>query len=1084
MLSDREKRISGALESGYDEKTARAFRGGIEVLEHTNEDRVCQSAHSLREVLEMIYKQEKTGGRGVSGGEDEGRNKKGFGRNLAAVMNRGPQPTQGDILYKKIAKNRDLLNKVAHHGGDQDESRYVTIVDEYETLLEELVEPHFKTLGDVERLIKTESPTRADFEDLERLLSKNGSLYEYFFQNAGPGWLARLAKEGYLSGSSAPEKRGGRSVLADRSRAAYLARCAEGEPEQAADLLAGMLEAGGGSQDPMVQLHAARAALAMPPDCARRIARQVRPGRRGHPLSGSIAVQEIGDVAVHLAELHADDAARLAGRLLSVAHQTRFVTDVTGDFVTVHGSTEPVVGSYYFGRVLKGAVPLLFDRAPVQATGMLVRCLARIIHLENVTRPEGERNGDASPYWRPAIEDHPNNPSGFKSDLVGAIGRLLLRLGEKSVAELKEALRAMAKKRYPVFRRIELYVYRNLPEAFADEINAAVEARFGMRELWREYLQLVGARFKHLPEATRKRYLDRVMDGPGESYVARAGELEREGTGPPAAEAVRHWKADRLAPVGDQLTEAEKLAVGGLAQERLPGRLGFAVQHGQPRVGVIATPLGEGMGPDEVIEAVRSYHDRRNAFGDGDGTPERFQEYCESDPEGYSARASALTGLHPRIRAAFLGGMQAAAAKKKGVEWDGVLDLCISTARSVRDGSALFSDEAEALDAAAELLRTALDKDRIAYSKREAVWSLLEGMAALGDEESGRAWEERMSQVGGDAVSALLNTVGGMTFLAVAEYAVWCSKHAGKKLYFPPEVKRLFAEYIGGDIRNTPPKHAAVGHVLPLLYWYDKGWIQGKVQDIFGNGTGAFARAAWTGYLANSPDRDSFGDMVGMYRADVASPRRPSADDGPDFMPYSESLITHVTQGHLLRMGEADGLFEDMAKGLNKSGRSHCAWVVYWILKANNDNPCESLDRERFKEVWEDGRFAFNEFLNVWVKFSPLDQGATLELLHGSLEAATDDARPMFLIRELRPFIDQHPEGVLTCLKDIVYSEHLNEEIRLAGDDLPGMLKTLLEDRATRRRATDLVNRVGELGYNEYGYLLGGIATGGQGESD
>ena len=1075
MLSDKAKKIGSMLEDRYGRKVADAFRGGLGVLDHDNEDKISQSANSLREVLVMIYKQEKSDNKKESN-DGAKKSDKGFAHNLSVAMNRIGQPTYDDNLYRKIAKNKELLNKIAHHGGEENEEKYRIIVEEFEGLLEELLAPQFKALGEVKRLIKIHAPTKADFRELETLLSKNDSLHGNFFQNAGPEWLVCLAEEEYFSRSDKAKARAKYSVLSNRIHAAYLARCAKEMPELAVGPLAHMLEAGSWPQDPMVQLYAVRGALAMPPNYARLIARQLRPGRKGHPLRFSVAVQEVGELAVYLAGSHADDAVGLAESLLSVSNWAG-TTEILGDLKINHSDVVPVVGSHYFGLALKNTVPRLFDKAPFPATEMLVRRLAGIIHLENMALPESERDSDASIYWRPAIESHPNNPSAFKSDLVGTLARLLVDLGRRSTTELKEALRLLAKKRYPVFRRIELYVYRALPEAFGDEINIAVEAHFGRRELKHEYFCLLKDRFGYLPEATRRRYLNRVAGGPGEPYVEMAGELERAGRGPPAGVAVQRWKADRLAPVLDHLTGTERDIVGDAVRKDFRSACpDFVVQHRPIRVGIDTTSLGNGLEPDAVIDALRSYSGKDDSFWNTDGTPERFQEYCESDPGEYSRRAGELAGLHPHLRAAFLSGIQAVATKKKDVDWDGVLDLCASAVKSIKDGSTAFGYEARVLGAAAALLRTALGENLIGYSKRDAVWSLLEGMAMLGgnDDLSGEEWQ---AQASGDAASAMFDTVGGMTFLSVGVYVMWWSRHAGGKPSLAPEVKRFLDGYISVNFPHTFSRHAAIGHILPLLYKCDKGWIQGRVEGVFGDGTGALPLAAWAGYLINGPDWNSFEDMVRMYKADVASPKSPSADDGDDFMPYREGLINHVTQGHLLRMGEAGGLFEDMAKGLNKSGRSFCAWTVYRILKAHNAHQYDSFDCERFREIWKDRRFAFNDFLNVWVEFSPLEPEETLELLHGSLEAVPDDAKPMFLVREIKPFADRHPEKVLACLEDMVYNEILHEEIRFGGDDLRDILKTLLGNDPTRQRTTEIINRVGELGYNEYCALLGADAT-------
>ena len=51
-------------------------------------------------------------------------------------------------------------------------------------------------------------------------------------------------------------------------------------------------------------------------------------------------------------------------------------------------------------------------------------------------------------------------------------------------------------------------------------------------------------------------------------------------------------------------------------------------------------------------------------------------------------------------------------------------------------------------------------------------------------------------------------------------------------------------------------------------------------------------------------------------------------------MTYSEQLVNYVTLGHLLGMGDAEGMFDAMVNMSNKNARPHCAWIAYLFLKA------------------------------------------------------------------------------------------------------------------------------------------------------
>lgn len=82
----------------------------------------------------------------------------------------------------------------------------------------------------------------------------------------------------------------------------------------------------------------------------------------------------------------------------------------------------------------------------------------------------------------------------------------------------------------------------------------------------------------------------------------------------------------------------------------------------------------------------------------------------------------------------------------------------------------------------------------------------------------------------------------------------------------------------------------------------------------------------------------------------------------------------------------------------------------------------------------------------------------------------------MMLVRELQKFAGAHPDMVLACLEDMARDEALHGEIRLGVDELPGMLGKIIKGGSDRERVAALIHRLGEMGYNECGEVLGGGA--------
>ena len=1080
MLTDREMDISRLLEARYGDVAAGAFRGGIEVLGHTNDDRMHQSAHSLREVLALILTHERKSGGKRAPGKKGCKGKPGYGPSLALAASGGLPLSPDDALFKGLGDIRDRLVSIAHHGGRTPDHKYKSLVNKYEDLLEIFLKLHFDARADVERLMGAASPTRGDFERLRELLSKNSSTHDYFFCNAGPDWLARLAEENYIPPPAAAGALSARLASACLAQSKYLARHASVRPDLAARLFASILGLDSGMHYPMVQLLAVRAALAMPPDCACRIAGKLRPRRGRRPFLRSIAVDETAELAVRLAESgHIDDGIGLARALLSVRHRAWFAAGLLDDIVYVNGRADPDISDYFFSRALKAAAPQLFRAAPFPATNLLAGLLARTIRLENMARPEGERDEDLSIHWRPAMEDHPQNPThDFRSDLAGALAGLLVETGKRSIPDLQGALRCLAEKRYPVFRRIELHVYRHFPGEFEGKIAAAVDDCFGLLPLHHEYYRLLISCFATFPAPARRQYLDKVLGGPDALYMERARELERAGGGPTAEEAARHWKVRHLAPVRDHLSREEKELVGGLALEEGPAHSDFVAYRESVGVGIEDTRLEKGMPPDGVIAALQSYRAEEGGIHGGGGTPYAFQGRCESEPREYSARAAEVARLHPHLRAAFIRAMRTASDKDVDVHWDGVLNVCEAAVEPGGDGRTGRGDNAQVVDAVASLLRSALEKNRVDSLHKERVWGLLAAMAAVGPDGDEMEWGAGAARQGGGGRAAPLGSPGATVFLAVGEYAMWDSLHSAGKPRLGQEVRLLLESYLDNDALHTPSKHAAIGHLLPLLYHYDREWIRGRLPLLFGGRAGAPAHAAWYGYLDHNPDPASFGDMIRMYRATVASPRRPPAGGDRDFMTYSEQLVDHVTLGYLLRMGDAEGMFDAMVNRSNKNTRSHCAWIVYLILKAHGEGSCETFSLDAFRKIWKGNRLGRHEFLAVWVKHSPLGPEETLGLLHGTLESGggngDDNAAPMMLARELQRFAGTHPDLVLACLEDMARDEALHDEIRFGMGELPGMLVAIVKGCTERERAVALVHRLGEMGCDECGKILGG----------
>ena len=82
----------------------------------------------------------------------------------------------------------------------------------------------------------------------------------------------------------------------------------------------------------------------------------------------------------------------------------------------------------------------MHKKIPVVATQILAEILHKSIHLDGKARDVDYSKNDHSHWWRPAIEEHPNNRSGFeiKSLLVSSLLDVLQVAAEKDIDQLKK----------------------------------------------------------------------------------------------------------------------------------------------------------------------------------------------------------------------------------------------------------------------------------------------------------------------------------------------------------------------------------------------------------------------------------------------------------------------------------------------------------------------------------------------------------------------------------------------------------------------------------------------------------------------
>jgi len=760
----------------------------------------------------------------------------------------------------------------------------------------------------------------------------------------------------------------------------------------------------------------------------------------------------------------------LACTLLNVKLGESYVTGgIIEDYKQIR-DVKPVIDNYRYVEILKKEVPYIFDKFPKSTTMTLIDLVTNMIYLENVGREDRKSKTDTSIGWRPAIEDHEQNRDhDFRSQLLGTLVSLLIRLGEKSISTLRQIMQDLSKRKYPAFRRIELHVYRTFPKIFQKEIDFAIQEYFNSYELHHEYFHLLQDTFGKASENSRRKYLSFVERGPDKRHV-EYWKLQEKQYGDNLVDLkIRLWKADKLRPVLKHLSNSEKGKFGDLVDEKR----GFphpdfhaysSVGTGQP-----ATELKDGLTPDQVFGLIANYKAKELDFEVRDGTPEKFQNYVRSNSEEYSKLALKCANLDSVFIFRFFSGIEKAVEQKNTIVWECVLSLCEKIIGAMK-ANGFSGNKTATFSSMISALEDGIGFDSIDFSFRDRVWSLLTDFVLLA--ETDPSWEEGYPKENWDSFRISINTIDGKTFHAVMKYAIWCESHLNKKRLFVQEVKETLSHYMEHKIPASVSKQAVLGYRLATLYYYDKKWIKSKLSDIFKNENENLARAAWDAYLVGDIYGDVYEDLEEFYAKHVKKLNSPQLKDG-ELWDYDERAINHVTLAHLFKFKNSEKIFYDMIDNGHERVLANCAWHIGCALKEQKEKPDKSFDTEAFKKMWKNSRMTSNEELRMWVEFSPFDEKSTLGLLYDSLRKSTKSIRFLpLLVESLGPYAKSQAQLTLKCL-DLLVRKRINDpEFNIAREKLRAVLQTLLQNPKTQKKTRSLINHLGEFGYNEYGDLV------------
>ena len=1079
-ISQKQKKLLEDL-NNIDSKIAESYSGAITVLEQDYSEKIAQSAHSIRELIRLLSRVKEIKESGVlSKNAKQGDNHKE--RLIDSLDPLGGTPEIMHYLYDDLIKvHYPWFQSVSHHGRYPTESQYKKKLGELESLLKHIIKPHFEVIQDIDAILAKEEPTKNNFKKLKPLLARNRSSYNHFFQKASGNWLSFLVMEKHFDNPKHIIKDSNGIKFPVWIPGKYLARISSEKPQQVIKIIQSInLPKEKEERNPWILDDLTNAAINMPTKYGKILVSKIVKENWIDIPYDALFGRTTAEFMVNLArDGYEKESLQLCKMLLDVKlGDPTYGGEYILDEYKIERDVKPILDHDDYETILKSNVLSLFEKFPLSVIEFLIESLNKVIFLDNVGRNEKESKDDTSVAWRSSIDDHEQNfDLDFKSLLAGTLGRFLVHEGYRSIPVLKKAITLLGKKTYPIFRRLELHIYRKFPKQFKKEIERTIIQDFDNWHLIHEYFHLVKENFPEMSKSVRQKYFELVEKEPEKELLDFGKETEKFQQKDYAEKRLKRWKANKLEPVSEYLTKKQKRQFDKLVKEvGHPPIPDFHFRSSGAKTSEPLTDLIDGLDTEQVFSFIRSYTPEEKIFGYHDGTASKFQEYVENQPAEFSRRSLDLQNTNPVFPRSLFRGLEEVIKKNdKKIEWSPVLSLCKYIIESTKSNKYFKTRKFNILDYIADVLRLGLQENSIGFDLRKTVWELLELLATFEDQSS---WEERYPVEQWSSYGISINTVTGNTFHAIISYATWCHEHLkmNKKPVFVPEVKKILSSYFANKIPNSIPRHAVLGFHLLNLIFFDKKWIMKNLSKMFKHKQEKLNKAAWDAYLLNRVYQHVFNEVYDNYYKHVKTFKNLQLKKEGGLWEFDERLIQHVTLAYLFGIQGSEKLFNKMLSYDNEKVLSYCAWFIGRILRKQKENPSKSFDIKVMRKIWKDSKLSANEEIDWWLEYTPFEKDESIKLVLNSLKKSDANLRlPFHLVDNLEPYAKSHPLQAVRCLELLIKKDTKDVEAHyIIGRDLKKILGILLKskNKTAIKKTKSLIHYLGELNYNEYKELL------------
>jgi hypothetical protein len=1076
-LTDRQRKIWQYLSDSSPEAAA-AYGGAIRVLQDmVNPDKIAQSAHSLRELDNLLAPRIPNKRKDKDNSHVERIRKYMESQDLLGGL--------PEKLAQQIASHwvdvHGWFTVVSHHGKNPKEEDFNAKLQVLEVILLAQTGPFYASVRELDPLISTKKPSESDANRLKALIKKRAH-YEYFFRTvSNPAWLPILVKEGYFKIPPTSIEVDGGVRFPFWTETQYLVKIANLSPKDVCEVIKNVPN----TDNLWVHRDYLDAALSMPANVGKQLLKKAKKERWFSTDFFSRASEEGGNLMVKFAkEGEVDAAFELATLLLSLKKVE--LNDAV--FRRTNGlkshEAKSRIDEWEYGEILEKKVPALIEADPLRTIEVFANLLEGAIRIEREKKDYEDDN--LLHVRRPAIEDSPLNykHEDIKNLLITKIRAIVDNLAVQKSSKLKRAVESLAHAEgiYPIMLRLQLHAYRNTPEVFREEIKSVLSKKeyFDDTRLQHEYRLLIKSQFSNLPQKIKGKILDWIEKGP------KRKDNDKNFLG--------YWQVQKLEPISDCLPRKWQVYYKGLIKKHKPDHQDSGSSHSS-WVGPVS-PLTEEeiktKDPAKVIKYLSKWTPPKEHFGPSpEGLGRSLEAAIVLNAPSYSKLTKKAFDL--KLRPVYLYhlvvGLTNSYKQGKLLEWGTVLDFCDSVMATEAPykypkdegyfGETGWNGVRKAI---ADFFEEILKKGEVElpFKYRKKAWSILKRLVE--DKDPDLEFEKQYGGDNMDPAMMSVNTVRGGAFHALLEYAMWVSRNLNKedesKTVLVPEVKRVLEKHLNPKHDPTVTTRSVYGVNFPRLYYLDKNWASKNIQNIFPDPfEGDLAQSAWRAYLELAQFWvPSVKSLRSQYiQATKFLIERKSRDEADNRL--AEHLMISYWRGDITL---TDPLISNFYKYAPEDVRSHAVWYL-WRSMEESKLKKTSKEWKRLKALWslrvKENKSEKSKELSGfadWLSCAPEDVKNLSPLIVGVISHLTRGSDVGYLTAYLKENIKIDVELVSELLHQTVLQNPEDIKFRLHDEDIREISQSCFQSGSKKARdfSEKTINVFGERGNDSFRSIL------------